>query len=188
MNTIKLTTLDAAHRQLALAVRLFFNDGDPVCVHTLVCAAREIYEKTLKEACKQRMFDLIEQTNPDRSDTQLWNILNNNRNFFKHPKSGTLEFSDEDNDCMLLIASFDCMELCGNSCPSEADAFLIWMKATSTLFRVNGRLPMETEADQILHDLDARYPGLRDAHRTEKKRFGRSLFPDGCLVIIPPMS
>jgi len=188
MNNINLTNLDAGHRQLALAVRLFFNDGDPVCVHTLVCAAREIYEKSLKKAGRQRMFDLIKQAHPGHTETQLWNVLNNHRNFFKHPKSGAQDFSDEENDGMLLIASYDCFQVCGDNIIAEADAFLLWMKATSTLFRVNGELPTETREDQILHDLDVRYPGLRDASREEKKRFGRSLFSDGCPLIVPSAS
>src|SRR5712692_11716002 len=40
-----ITKLEAAHRQLTTAIRMFFADGDAVAVHTLACAAREIYER-----------------------------------------------------------------------------------------------------------------------------------------------
>ncbi|HME22654.1 MAG TPA: hypothetical protein VKI44_15195 [Acetobacteraceae bacterium] len=47
-----------------------------------------------------------------------------------------------------------------------------------------GALPDEIEADRYLHDLDARYPGLPASSRSEKTRFGRALFSDGCPVVV----
>jgi hypothetical protein len=189
-NGARITNLECANRQLALAVRLFFNDGDPVSVHTLTCAAREIYEKHCARAGIPRFFDLIKMGNPSFSDRVLWNVLNEARNFFKHPADSlddSIEFADEINDSMLLAASFDSEVLCGEGrLLVEADAFLLWFKATSTQFLVDGALPDETEADRYLRDLDARYPGLRASPRSEKKRFGRALFSDGCPVIAGP--
>ena len=40
-----ITKLEAAHRQLTTAIRLYFDDDDLAAIHTLACAAREIYEK-----------------------------------------------------------------------------------------------------------------------------------------------
>ena len=48
MGTI-VTKIEAAHRQLAIAVKLYFQNDDMVAVHTLACAAREIYEKHCKK-------------------------------------------------------------------------------------------------------------------------------------------
>jgi hypothetical protein len=42
---MKITKLDAAKRQLATAIRLYFEDRDPVSVHTLVMAAGEIIDR-----------------------------------------------------------------------------------------------------------------------------------------------
>lgn len=50
----QITKLDAARRQLRAAVRLLFDGGDPVAVHTLVGAASVI------------ISDLVEQQHPDR--------------------------------------------------------------------------------------------------------------------------
>ena len=40
--TIRLNKIDAARRQLKVAIRLLFDDEDPVAVHTLVGAASVI--------------------------------------------------------------------------------------------------------------------------------------------------
>jgi len=37
-----ITKLESARRQLETAVKLYFNDIDPVSIHTLACAAQEI--------------------------------------------------------------------------------------------------------------------------------------------------
>ena len=37
-----ITKLEAAHRQLALAIRMYFAEGDLVAIHTLACAALKL--------------------------------------------------------------------------------------------------------------------------------------------------
>ena len=39
---IKISKLDAAKRHLETAIRLYFNYGDPIAIHTLACAAHGI--------------------------------------------------------------------------------------------------------------------------------------------------
>jgi hypothetical protein len=39
---ITITKLDAARRQLGIAISLWFQDGDEVAIHTLACAAHQI--------------------------------------------------------------------------------------------------------------------------------------------------
>ena len=39
---LKVSKLDAAKRQLETAIRLYFSNGDPVSIHTLVAAAYAI--------------------------------------------------------------------------------------------------------------------------------------------------
>jgi len=41
---LKISKLDAAKRQLETAIRLYFNEADPVSVHTLAGAAHTISE------------------------------------------------------------------------------------------------------------------------------------------------
>jgi hypothetical protein len=53
-------------------------------VHTLACAALEIYEKHCRKAGRGRMFDFVQAGNPGHAETKLWSLLNAARNFFKH--------------------------------------------------------------------------------------------------------
>ncbi|MYM71758.1 hypothetical protein GTP56_06040 [Duganella sp. FT134W] len=76
---------DAANRQLDVAIRMYLSGGDRVAVHTLACAAREIYEKHCKMAGIQRFYDEIAATYPDSTQKQVFDILNSTRNFLKHP-------------------------------------------------------------------------------------------------------
>ena len=67
-----ITKLDAAHRQLVTAIRLFFDDDDVAAIHTLTCAARELYEKRCADQGVERMFEYIESANPQRTRKELW--------------------------------------------------------------------------------------------------------------------
>ena len=94
-----ITKLDAANRQLCAAIHLFFADGDAVAVHTLACAAREIYEKNCLKTGRTRMFDFVRSGNPEHAERDLWNVLNAARNFFKHEGSSlseSIEFEELD--------------------------------------------------------------------------------------------
>ena len=175
-----MTKLEAANRQLAMAVLLFLNDCDPVSVHTLVCAAREIFEKHLNLRGDDWMFDLVKATMPEREDKEIWNMVNRARNFFKHPGEALddeIEFTDEDNDVQFIFAIHDSTELSGGEPIPEVVAMGLWFQLTEAA-------TPEQEADPLisffLRDMDAQYPGLRGASRAERKRFGRRLFSDGC--------
>jgi hypothetical protein len=172
-----ITKLEAAHRQLMTAIRMYFADDDLAAIHTLVCAAREIYEKHCEAQGIQRMFESIEAANPDRSRKELWNILNGPRNFLKHPEASLdlnarLEIDDEMNACMLWVACHDCGMLCREEQPPEVSAFITWFLG-SRFPRDGRRSEDNARADQILGDIDRAYPGLRAAPPDEQKRVGK---------------
>jgi hypothetical protein len=178
--------LDAAHSQLITAINLYFDDQDIASIHTLACAAREIYEKHCKAKGVARMFDMIEASNPDRNSKQLWEILNGARNFLKHPElsmdlDAKLEIDDEMNATMMFVASHDCATLCEANQPPETQAYNLWFIAT--------RFPREGEAthsdpadelrySEIIATIDQAYPGLRDAPLSEQKEVGKKMILD----------
>lgn len=175
---VTLTQREAAHRQLATAVRTYFDDGDPVAIHTLAGAARELYEKHCEKAGIDRMFNHIQATH-QRPDKDLWNILNGARNFFKHPSESlddAIELRDSDNKATLFIACHDCAILCGEEQPIEVQVFNTWFMATE--------FPNETcSADReaaaaILKNLDSLFPGLRAAPPQDQKSWGRRLLAE----------
>lgn len=178
-----ITNLEAANRQLCTAIRLFFADDDAVAVHTLACAAREIYEKQCRAAGRGRMFDFVQAGNPGHAERDLWNLLNAARNFFKHPAvspDDRIEFDDSMNDFQLLSACTDCATLCAPNQPAEAQAYQLWFVAVEAPDdQAMAAEPVEAETVRIMQAvIDQRFPGLRTASRAEKKRFGARFVQD----------
>lgn len=169
-----ITKLEAAHRQLTTAIRMYFDDEDIASIHTLACAAREIYEKHCKAQGIERMFEEIEAANPERTSKELWTIMNGPRNFLKHPEASldltaTLELDDEMNAAMLWVASYDCAMLCKDAQPPEVQAYATWFIAT--------RFPRgpQTDTHDLVRTLDRHYPTLRASAPAEQKRIGKSM-------------
>jgi hypothetical protein len=172
----KVTNLEVATRQVVTAIKLFFANGDPIAVHTLACAAREIYEKHCKAADITRTFDYVKESNAHLSEKQLWNILNGPRNFFKHPAdhlNASIEFSDEYNDFMILSAVHDHGMLKGQDQPIEMQTYGTWFLTVKEHMAPPNGSPSEIEqAERITATLDRLFPGIRQASRAEQKAFG----------------
>lgn len=106
---IIVTKLDAACRQLRTAIRLWFQNGDPIAIHTLASAAHEVIHTLFRRAGHSGLlFDADFIKDEYRSD---WaKLLKRNASFFKHAQrdpDGKLEFNPQTN-IGLLSAS-----LCG---------------------------------------------------------------------------
>ncbi len=181
-----ISKLEAAHSQLTTAIHLYFHDRDLASIHTLACAAREIYEKHCKAKGVTRMFDLIESSNPERNTMQLWDILNGARNFLKHPEpsldlDAKLEIDDEMNATMLFVASHDCATLCEANQPPEIQAYNLWFIATRfprNNESIHSELAEQIRYGEIITAIDAAYPGLRDVPLTEQKAVGKKMVLD----------
>jgi hypothetical protein len=181
-----ITKLDAAHRQLTTAIRMYFDDDDMVAIHTLTCAAREIYEKHCAAHGVERMFEQIEAANPERTARELWAILNGPRNFLKHPEasmdlSAALELNDEMNAAMLWVACHDCAMLCNEAQPPEVEAYNLWFLARFPHYSVDDA----ARAEEILRGVHQSYPGLREAPLDEQKRIGRAMIRTARAVVLP---
>jgi len=176
--------IEAAHRQLSAAIEMFFADGDAVAVHTLTCAALEIYEKHCRRAGLACMFDLVKAGNPSLAEKELRNAVNLAKNFFKHDGSDLderIEFDDSLNDFALLAACTDCATLCSPRQPAEVQAYTIWYLAVETpddAAMTSADLADAAECRRVQGEIDRLYPGLRAAPRAEKKRFGARLLQD----------
>ena len=178
-SVVIITKLEAAHRQLTTAIRMYFDDDDVAAIHTLVCAAREIYEKHCEAQGVERMFEQIEAANPERTRKELWTILNGSRNFLKHPEasmdlSARLELDDEMNAAMLWVACHDCAMLCKGA-PPEVQAYTLWFLATRFPRDASTDEADAERADEILADIERGYPGLREAAPTAQKRVGKTM-------------
>jgi hypothetical protein len=179
-NIPTVTKSQAATHQLCAAIRLFFEDGDSIAVHTLACAAREIYEKHCGKAGVERMLDHIKASNPKYTQKEIMDLINAARNFFKHEGASLddrIEFSDEMNDFALFSACYDCTMLCTPNQPAEVQAYSIWFIAVKAD-------PTQIErAREIAKEIDTVLPGLRNATRVEQKRAGRKLLDEAQRMI-----
>jgi hypothetical protein len=182
------TNLEAAHRQLRTAVRMYFQDDDAVSIHTLACAAREIYERRCKSEGADRMFEHMLEANPHLDENGLWNTLNHQRNFFKHPvgegKPDGVEIDDETNAAALFIASYDCCSLCRrDEIPPAAAVFNGWYLAVKEITEAGASAEEVERAKTCVSLFEQSFPGLRVASKIRQKKLGLDLlqwFESGC--------
>ncbi len=94
---ILVTKLDAARRQLRTAIKLWFEDADPVSVHTLVAASYNVIHNLYR---RKGLTDLIYDSRlvKDERRKEWVNRVKSDFNFFKH--------SDKDPDETILFSPF----------------------------------------------------------------------------------
>jgi hypothetical protein len=161
-----ITKVNAGCRQLETAIWLYFNNGDDVAIHTLACNAREIFERQCERREKPRMFNRISQNHSEIVSTELWNVLNAARNFFKHlnPKEdvdASIEFNPDDNKMTIYIASHDCASLLEDAVPITVKRYLLWLSATEPGLVTGFTDPTGT------------IPGIHDWSDEKQHEFGR---------------
>lgn len=107
--SLKISKLDAAKRQLETTIRLYFSTGDPVSIHTLTAAAYNVlrdinlHRGGEPPLIKEQMLDWIR----DGYQDQVRAKINEAENFFKHADrdhESTLDFNPEQSDLMILDA------------------------------------------------------------------------------------
>jgi hypothetical protein len=124
---LQITKLDAAQRQLRTAVKLWFHDGDPVSVHTLLGAAHEILHRLYRNKGLVNLVfdsDLIK----DEHRGGFAKVMKAAPNFFKHASNDAdqiLSFYPEVND---VLPIFLIQALCdmGEPLGLEETAFANW--------------------------------------------------------------
>lgn len=162
--TERVSRLEAAERQLVTAIRLFYSNDDPVSVHTLACAARQIIERECERRGITRFADIAQETFTRK---QVFDALNSFRNFFAHGNEEFIDgFSDEANEAVLFVASHDIGVLLGGM-PVEARVLSAWFFAV----RPEGK----DDREELESHLLTMFPDIRTAPRYIQKRMGRDL-------------
>ena len=165
-----LTKLDVARRQLAVAIRLFFDDRDAISVHTLAANSWEIVDLL----CKNREVDSFSKhardNLPDGKSLKRDFINQPYRNFFKHADEnpeGTVEgFSDDKNDHIPFLVVEDLVRL-EQPALFECLVFQIWYLAV-----YEGKIATE-DLEEVLPTIRDAFPNIRNFSRLEQKRLGR---------------
>ena len=99
-----LTKFDVAERQLNQAILLFFDEGDPVSIHTLAEASSQILYDIRSDTGSVSFARDTDRIKPEYKRDWL-NAIFKSRNFFKHAdkdRSEVHEFKDEFNHFSLF--------------------------------------------------------------------------------------
>lgn len=85
---LKINKIEAARGQLYTATKLFFEDGDPVSIHTLTCAA---YQILIDVGKKKGFLAIVKNEAYIRPEKEKWfkQQVNKAENFFKHAEKDT---------------------------------------------------------------------------------------------------
>jgi hypothetical protein len=133
-----ISKLDAARRNLAAAVRLFFERGDPIAIHTLAAAAQGVIRDVARARGLAHTSILHDYPDiPPDARKQWAKVLNAPRNFFKHADAdpdGTLEFDESANEALLLDACLILNEIRDRPL-SEANVYLGWFTTANPKLR-----------------------------------------------------
>ena len=132
---VAITKLEAARRQLRVAISSWFQDGDEVSIHTLACAAHEIINDINKHRGGK---DLLVDSSVFREEyrTQVIKRFKKEMNFFKHADrdpEGVIDFVPKVTE-MFTINSLHGIELFGLKHDSTEAAFSIWFDLKNPQF------------------------------------------------------
>ncbi|MCY9826909.1 hypothetical protein [Vibrio chagasii] len=83
MQVLELSKLDVAERQLHLAIELFFQQSDPVSIHSLSEASSQILRDIAPNFSKHSFYRQHQELSKSEQK-ELNRQLNEARNFFKH--------------------------------------------------------------------------------------------------------
>lgn len=127
---VVVTKLDAAKRQLETAIKLYFNESDPISIHTLVAAAYNIFKALAKKQDSDGMLikdKFLDICKPElRSEIRA--KINAAENFFKHADrdpNAVLKFSPKQSELLLMDACDKYRELTAEN-PAFFKVFHSW--------------------------------------------------------------
>lgn len=116
-----ISKLDAAKRQLEAFIRMYFNNGDPVAMHTLVAAAFGIVRDLNSKRGGEPTFhdSLLDRVKPEHR-AMIRDKLVEAQNFFKHADrdhEASLKFNPDATEMLALDACRTYSELTGEIPP-----------------------------------------------------------------------
>ena len=128
MAEIKADKIEAATRQIELAIRLLFQNEDPIGIHTLAAAGFRIL-RDLGKAKKSEISQYLTHIIKPGMEGRFWKVFSSAANFFKHADSdpdGILEnVQEEINDVFILFACFLYRDIEAHWTPQMV-AFVAW--------------------------------------------------------------
>jgi len=126
---LQISKLDAARRQLDVAVRLYFREDDPVSIHTLACAALELLSGLNRVRGGGPLLKdvVLKSVRPERL-AEARRAVNAPGNFFKHADRDPLSvivFKPSQTEWFLYDACLKYKELAADVVPTLA-SYQLW--------------------------------------------------------------
>lgn len=129
MAVLSVNKIEAARRQIDVAIRLLFENEDPLPIHTLVIAAFRILRDLASKKDASKVDEAFRSMIKPGMEKKFWREIQSFANFLKHADKDPEAVFDipqeEVNDANLLMASFYYKEL-GHSLTPEMKAFFAW--------------------------------------------------------------
>lgn len=176
---MKLTKAEVASRQLDTAIKLFFDAGDAVSVHTLAAASATVFADILEKAGGTSWRENIVEEHRDLTKSQVFHILRNAQKFFKHADrdpEGSLEFSDLENDAIIMIATLECgLLLQGKNKKRKKRKKLSSPMSVFQLWNIATKPNDYYMPENIVGAANALFPGIVDRPRLEQLSIGATV-------------
>lgn len=166
MPPLRITKVEAAQRQLARAIRMFFADDDPVCTHTLTGAASVLFTDLVENLAPKHSWDRMAQEDNNLGKSQYFNIIRKAQNFLKHARDDHTEvlyFDPLETEALLLLTVMNASEVAPMS--HEAQVYQLWALARQYPDDAANESPFR-EAIELFGD-------LRQVARPQRLAIGR---------------
>lgn len=156
-HALQISKLDAARRQLEVAVRLYFSNDDPVSIHTLAAAAYNVIRdvSSKRNATPMLLKDTVAQMLRPGMQKLFRAKVNEAENFFKHADrdhEGSFEFFPTLSEYFLIDACDQYYRLTGEA-PPVFKLFRGWFIANHPDFfdfSAHGGAQLQKPAEQIV--------------------------------------
>ena len=162
----EVSKLNAAQRQLDVAIRMLFGEEDPVSVHTLVGAASVLLTDLVEIIIPQRSWDKMAREANSLAPSEYFQVMRRDQNFFKHARGdhqAVLTFNPEETEALAFWAVMNASELAPLSI--ESQVYQLWYIAARSPFTDPEKSPLR-EALGLFGD-------LRLLPRAERLRAGK---------------
>jgi hypothetical protein len=129
-DTLQVTKIDAAKRQLHTALTLWFADGDPISIHTLAFAAYELIHVISKKRNPKRRGLIFDSPVIKPEGQKPWNVLiKDAAAFFKHANNDpdrVLNFRPQTSELFMLFSIYG-LAFCDNEMTKIQNAFILYI-------------------------------------------------------------
>ena len=128
MTKLRLTKIEAVHRQIDAAIRMTFANEDPVAIHSVATAG----QRMIRDVCESRgdvksYLQFTDWIAPGH-EKEFWSAMNKSSNFIKHADNDphrTHDFNIEASDFVILLAIHWYRGL-GRPLTIEMHVFTVW--------------------------------------------------------------